>query len=126
VPAIPTCVRYRVRPAACADFPRLVAEKWRLCGRLGLISARRLLLAGDAPAGTFIELFEWVGPAAMERAHRSPEVQAVWEELDRATEGGRGEGIEVVNGTWALPPTSWPDEPLCADCGEPLSRCTCT
>jgi len=34
--------------------------------------------------GTAVEVFEWLSTAAIERAHRSPAVQALWAEFGAA------------------------------------------
>ena len=39
---------------------------------------------GAAADGTAAEVFEWVSTAAIERAHRSPAVQAPWAEFGAA------------------------------------------
>ena len=39
---------------------------------------------GAAADGTAAEVFEWVSTAAIERAHRSPAVQALWAEFGAA------------------------------------------
>jgi hypothetical protein len=91
-PQVVVCT-YRVRPGKAAAFRALLRRHWPTLKRLGLVeNAPRMLLRGLAPdsRNDFIEIFAWK-PAGFERAHRMPEVLAIWEPMEQLCEarGGR-------------------------------------
>lgn len=51
--AVPTCIRYRVRPEAREGFAALMAREWGVFSHLGLIGPRRFLLADTKAEGEF-------------------------------------------------------------------------
>ena len=73
-------VGYRPKPGAAAALPTLVARHWPLLREQALVSARPpwLLRAAD---GTLVEVFEWLSPQSIARAHSNPAVQALWSEF---------------------------------------------
>ena len=58
----------------------LVEKHLRVLSAEQLVSDRpaHVMRAGD---GTIVEVFEWLSPEAIERAHKSPAVDALWAEL---------------------------------------------
>lgn len=80
---------YRVKPGAEQKFVRLLRRHWPTLRRLGAVTARRSLIYrgkdGDERP-MFWEIFEWKSNAAFEKAHRHPEVLAIWEPMDALCE----------------------------------------
>jgi hypothetical protein len=73
----------------------------------GLVTDRLpyVMRAGD---GTVIEVFEWLSTVAIEQAHSSPAVQALWAEFDAACEyvpiGSLSEAQHIFSEFEALAP----------------------
>ena len=68
---------YRPKPGGEEGLRGLVATHHPRLVELGLATERPpvLLQSGD---GTLLEIFDWVGPEALEIAHTHVEVQAMW------------------------------------------------
>jgi len=61
------------------EFFSLIRAHWPVLFRRGLVTPMRPKVAQSATTpGVFIETFEWKSPAAVDRAHRDPEVQRIW------------------------------------------------
>jgi hypothetical protein len=61
------------------EFFSLIRAHWPVLYRRGLVTPMRPKVAQSATTpGVFIETFEWKSPAAVDRAHRDPEVQRIW------------------------------------------------
>lgn len=54
--------------------------------RLGLATARPVVLVRSPTDGTYVEIFEWASNDAAQRAHHAPEVAALWGELGAVAE----------------------------------------
>lgn len=74
---------YRPKPGMAAQLLDAVGRHMPVLRAEGLISDRtaHVMRAAD---GTVIEVFEWLSTAAIERAHSSPAVQALWAEFGAA------------------------------------------
>jgi len=75
-------VTYRPRKGKEATFSRLLARHWPALKSAGLVAPGRprLFRARDKRTGRryYVELFAWRDARASDRAHRMPEVLAVW------------------------------------------------
>jgi hypothetical protein len=61
------------------EFFSLIRAHWPVLYRRGLVTPMRPKVAQSTTTpGVFIETFEWKSPAAVDRAHRDPEVQRIW------------------------------------------------
>lgn len=69
---------YRPKPGQSDTLRELVKQHHPVLKRLGLVTARLPVLM-QASDGTFVEIFEWGGAAAIEAAHTHPEVKTLWE-----------------------------------------------
>ncbi|MCI0340648.1 MAG: hypothetical protein L0216_05785 [Planctomycetales bacterium] len=70
---------YHALPGKEKEFVSLIRAHWPVLSRRGLVTARRPVLGRSASTpGVFVEVFEWKSPVAVERAHRDPEVQRIW------------------------------------------------
>jgi quinol monooxygenase YgiN len=76
---------FRPRSGQEAALLAVVREHVPTLQRLGLATTRAsfVLRAAD---GTLIEVFEWVSGAAIDAAHRHPEVLAMWQRFEAACE----------------------------------------
>jgi hypothetical protein len=73
---------YRIKQGKEAAFRKLARAHWPTLRKMGLATRRRAQLyqgtcKKDA-SPSFVEIFEWKSPAASDRAHRTPEVMAIW------------------------------------------------
>jgi hypothetical protein len=69
---------YRPKPGQTDALSALLRDHVPFLRRLGLATARTPVLMRAAD-GTFLEVFEWASPAAIEQAHSHPEVLALWD-----------------------------------------------
>jgi len=76
---------FRPRPGQEAALLAVVHEHVPTLQRLGLATARPSLVMRAAD-GTLVEAFEWVSSAAVDAAHRHPEVLAMWQRFEAACE----------------------------------------
>ena len=76
---------FKPKPGMEAALLDLVREHVPTLQRLGLATDRGSLVmrAGD---GTLVEAFEWVSSAAIDAAHKHPEVLAMWARFEAACE----------------------------------------
>jgi quinol monooxygenase YgiN len=98
---------YRPRPGKEQQLLAAVARHMPVLRAEGLISDRpaHVMRAAD---GTVIEVFEWLSTAAIERAHSSPAVQALWAEFGAACDyvplAGLAEAQRIFSEFEALAP----------------------
>lgn len=73
-------VGYRPKPGMQPALEAVVARHWALLRQQALVSDRppHLMRAAD---GTVVEVFEWLSPQSIERAHNNAAVQALWSEF---------------------------------------------
>ena len=70
---------YHAMEAKEEEFFSLIRAHWPVLWRRGLVSPRRPLLGRSLTTpGVFVETFEWKSAASVDRAHRDPEVQRIW------------------------------------------------
>ena len=76
-------VAYRPKPGMQEQLRALVARHVALLQAEGLASAKPpyAMCAAD---GTIVEVFEWLSQDAIDQAHASPKVQALWAEFSLA------------------------------------------
>lgn len=74
---------YRPKPGREPQLLAAVARHMPVLRAEGLISDRPAHVMRGAD-GTVVEVFEWLSTAAIERAHSSPAVQALWAEFGAA------------------------------------------
>lgn len=57
----------------------------RILDRLGLVTPTKTLILRQVEKGgvTFYEIFDWVSGAAVETAHRAPDIMAAWDTIGR-------------------------------------------
>ena len=76
-------VAYRPKPGMGEQLESLVARHVELLRAEGLASAKPAY-AMCAADGTIVEVFEWLSQDAIDRAHASSKVQALWTEFSLA------------------------------------------
>jgi hypothetical protein len=76
---------FRPHPGKEAELLGVIADRLPLLRRLGLATQRRPMLVRSRE-GVIIEVSEWVSQEAIDRAHREPEVLALWERYGRCCE----------------------------------------
>lgn len=76
---------YRVPKASAGKLLKLFRSYRRTLVRLGLVTKTKpLILRGEEKGGpVFYEIFDWVSGAAVEAAHRTPDVLADWDAIGR-------------------------------------------
>ncbi|MFY9583435.1 MAG: hypothetical protein WAR21_02960 [Candidatus Acidiferrales bacterium] len=80
---------YRIKRRHEAVFLKILSRHWPTLRRLGLATRRpaAIFRGNDKSKKTFfVEIFTWKSGEAMEAAHQSPEVMAVWEAMGKQTE----------------------------------------
>jgi hypothetical protein len=84
---------YRPRAGREAELLELVRGHVPALRKLGLATERppTVLRAKD---GSLLEVFEWVSPEAVERAHHLPEVQQLWARFEQVCEWAPLESLE--------------------------------
>lgn len=84
---------YRPRAGREAELLELVRGHVPALRKLGLATERppTVLRAKD---GSLLEVFEWVSPEAVERAHHLPEVQKLWGQFEQVCEWAPLESLE--------------------------------
>lgn len=76
---------FKPKPGKCGPLLAVVEKHWRVLQSEGLVT-QRPRHAMQAADGTVIEVFEWASPEAIERAHKTPSVLALWTEFEDACE----------------------------------------
>lgn len=76
---------FKPKPGMQAQLAAVVEKHWRILRAENLVTDRPRY-AMQAEDGTIIEVFEWLSPAAIERAHQTPAVHALWAEFESACE----------------------------------------
>ncbi len=76
---------YLPRPGREDELRALIRERPPIMRRLGYLTEREHLVL-KAADGTLIELSEWVSSGAIDRAHKDPEVLAMWARFDEVCE----------------------------------------
>ncbi len=84
---------YRIKKGRQAAFLKLRSGHWPTLRRLGLATKEPALIfrGTDKSEKPFIvEIFTWKSWKAVQAAHQSPEVMAVWEAMGKHTEARLG------------------------------------
>lgn len=76
---------FRPRPGQEVALLAVVRDHVPTLRRLGLATARGAYVL-RATDGTLVEVFEWMSSAAIDAAHRHPEVLAMWQRFEAACE----------------------------------------
>ena len=92
----PTTVHctFRVKEGCEVRFRDLQRDHWPTLRKLGLVTEDEPAVYRGMDAEDrlfFIEIFTWASPEAVERAHRHPEVMAIWEPLEAVCEARDGQ-----------------------------------
>lgn len=76
---------FKPKPGMRAQLAAAVEKHWRVLRAENLVTdrPRYAMQSGD---GTIIEVFEWLSPEAIDRAHVTPAVLALWAEFELACE----------------------------------------
>ena len=69
---------FRPKPGKEEELLQVMADRLPLLRRLGL-ATDRVNITMRAADGTILDVSEWVDDAAIDRAHETPEVQALWD-----------------------------------------------
>ena len=73
-------VAYRAKPGKEEDLLRLVRARVPILLKEGLVTERQPVIM-RAKDGTIIEVSEWKSHAAIDAAHKNPNVLAMWEKF---------------------------------------------
>jgi hypothetical protein len=88
--------KYTVKPGKEAEFEKLLARHYPTMSKLGLTAKQphQLFRGNDhrSKRTVYVELFPWKDEEAPGRAHRMPEVMAIWEPM-----GALCEAMEFPN-----------------------------
>ncbi len=76
---------FKPKPGKEAELGAVVEKHWGILQREGLVTDRTRY-AMQATDGTIVEVFEWLSPEAIEKAHHNPAVLALWAEFEAACE----------------------------------------
>jgi len=71
---------YRPKADQGPALHALVKRHWPALRQQALVSERSALVM-QAADGSIVEVFEWLSPQSIERAHVNPVVQALWSEF---------------------------------------------
>jgi quinol monooxygenase YgiN len=76
---------FKPKPGMELRLRMLVDKHWQVLRAESLVTSRPSYLM-QAADGTILEVFEWASSDAIDRAHSSPVVQALWAEFEGACE----------------------------------------
>lgn len=74
---------FKPKPGMREQLTTVVEKHWRVLRAEKLVTDRPRY-AMEADDGTILEVFEWRSTDAIEEAHRTPAVQALWAEFEAA------------------------------------------
>ena len=80
-----TIAVYRPKPGKEADLLQVVKEHVPILRKEGL-ATDRVAHVMKAKDGTIVEVFEWTSQAAIEAAHKNPNVLVLWGRFNEACE----------------------------------------
>ena len=75
-------VAYRPKTGKAEELKALMQKHLPVLQQEGLVTDRPSILM-QAADDTIVEVFEWASSEAIEKAHNSPAVQALWQEFAR-------------------------------------------
>ncbi len=76
---------FRPRPGMEADLLAVMRDRLPLLRRLGLVTLRPAVNMRSR-SGVIVSVSEWASDEAIDRAHRTPEVLALWERFGACSE----------------------------------------
>ncbi len=76
---------FRPRPGREEELRGILREHLPALRKTGLVTDRPSIVM-QAADGTYLEVFEWRSRQAVEEAHRTPAVRALWDRIDAACE----------------------------------------
>ena len=76
---------FKPKPGMQGSLAAAVEKHWRILRAENLVTDRPRY-AMQSEDGTLVEVFEWLSPEAIERAHHTPAVLALWAEFESACE----------------------------------------
>jgi len=76
---------FKPKPGMQEQLAAAVEKHWRVLRTEDLVTDRPRY-AMQSSDGTIVEIFEWRSPEAIERAHRTPAILALWAEFEAACE----------------------------------------
>ena len=80
-------VAFKPKPGKDAELAAVVEKHWGILKREGLVTDRPRYTM-QAKDGTILEVFEWLSPEAIQKAHHNPAVLALWTEFEAACDYG--------------------------------------
>lgn len=80
---------YRPKPGREADLRALLKTHVDQLRALGLATDAPTLTLRSPKDGTYLEIFDWVSPEAVEAAHTHPGVQPIWDAFGEVCDFGR-------------------------------------
>ena len=86
---------FRPKPGKEAELLAVIADRLPLLRKLGLATDRPNITMRAAD-GVIVDVSEWTDDAAIERAHETPEVLALWDRFDACSEYVRLETLGEV------------------------------
>lgn len=95
-----TFAAFTPKPGMEADLLRVIAERLPLLRRLGLATDRPNITVRSA-GGVIIDISEWASEEAIDRAHRTPEVLALWERFSACSDFRPLDGLEEFGDMFA-------------------------
>jgi quinol monooxygenase YgiN len=79
-----TIAAFKPNPGKEQELLAVLADRLPLLRRLGLSTAREHIVM-RSESGVIVEASEWVSDAAIETAHHTPEVLALWQRFDECS-----------------------------------------
>jgi hypothetical protein len=76
-----TIAAFKPKPGREMELLRVIADRLPLLRRLGLATGREHILMRSRE-GVIVEVSEWISDEAINKAHQTPEVLALWERFD--------------------------------------------
>ena len=77
------------------ELKELISKHVPILKTNNLITDRESILA-QSNNGNYIEIFEWKSNDAIEEAHKNPEIQKLWDEMEKVCDFTNLESIEEV------------------------------
>lgn len=77
---------YRPKPGKDRDLEAVIRRHVPTLRRLGLATARPVVLLKSFVDGTYLEIFEWTDEHAAGKAHVAKDVQELWEAMGQVSD----------------------------------------
>lgn len=95
-----TIASFQPKPGKEAALLQVIAERLPLLRRLGL-ATDRANITFRAGNGVIVDVSEWVDDAAIDRAHHTPEVLALWARFSACCDFVKLDTLEEVHDMFA-------------------------